>query len=107
MSMHHGADHASQARNDNSVGAFEQSRTSFWRSRGGWIAIIFALIAAFLLISEHRAHALGYLPFLFLFACPLMHMFMHHGHGNHSGHSHSGSSSEATQSDSTRERSNG
>jgi hypothetical protein len=24
-----------------------------------------------------------YLPWLFLAACPLMHMFMHHGHGRH------------------------
>jgi hypothetical protein len=26
----------------------------------------------------------GYLPFLVLLACPLMHMFMHHGH-HHGG----------------------
>jgi hypothetical protein len=24
------------------------------------------------------------LPFLLLLACPLMHLFMHHGHGDHS-----------------------
>jgi hypothetical protein len=24
-----------------------------------------------------------YLPFLLLLACPLMHLFMHHGHGGH------------------------
>jgi len=51
----------------------------------------FLLFGAFLLLSEHRAHALGYLPFLLILACPLMHVFMHHGHGqdsrgNHSGH---------------------
>jgi hypothetical protein len=28
---------------------------------------------------------LGYLPFLLLLACPLMHLFMHHGHGHHGG----------------------
>ena len=30
-------------------------------------------------------HVLGVLPFLLLLACPLMHVFMHHGHGQ-SGH---------------------
>ena len=34
-----------------------------------------------LLLSEHRQHALDFLPFLILLACPLVHLFMHHGHG--------------------------
>jgi hypothetical protein len=29
------------------------------------------------------AHTLGALPYLLLAACPLMHVFMHHGHGGH------------------------
>ena len=40
-----------------------------------------------LLMSEHRQHALDYLPFLVLLACPLMHLFMHDKH--HGGHDHS------------------
>lgn len=47
--------------------------------------IVFALmlgIAAFFLLSEHRAHFLGALPFLLLLACPLLHMFHHGGHGS-------------------------
>ena len=59
---------------------------AFWRSKAGIAAIGFLLIAAFLLVSEHRAHALGYLPFLLIFGCLFMHMFMHGGHGGHSGH---------------------
>lgn len=47
--------------------------------------LAFLAIAAFFLLSEHRAHALGYLPFLFLLACPFLHMFMHGGHGAHGG----------------------
>lgn len=43
----------------------------------------FLLIAAFFLQTEHRAHLFGALPFLFLLACPLLHMFMHRGHGSH------------------------
>ncbi len=55
----------------------------FWSSRGALVLLGFIGIAGFLLISEHRAHFLGALPFLFLLACPLMHIFMHGGHGGH------------------------
>ena len=51
-----------------------------------WISIAFLAIAAFFLFAEHRAHLLGALPFLLLLACPLMHLFMHRGHGAHGGH---------------------
>lgn len=43
----------------------------------------FTLIAAFFLFTEHRAHLFGWLPFVFLLACPFLHMF---GHGNHGAH---------------------
>ena len=54
-----------------------------------WIFIGFLLVAGYFLIMEHKAHlagVLGFLPFLLLLACPLMHLFMHHGHGHHGGH---------------------
>lgn len=51
-----------------------------------WIFVAFLAIAAFFLVSEHRAHLLGALPYLLLLACPLMHLFMHHGHGKHGAH---------------------
>lgn len=51
-----------------------------------WIFLAFLAIAAFYLYTEHRAHLLGALPFLLLLACPLMHLFMHHGHGAHGTH---------------------
>lgn len=50
------------------------------RSKIAWI--VFAAIAAFYLLSEHRAHLLGAMPFLLLLACPLMHLVMHGGHGH-------------------------
>ncbi|MBD3847446.1 DUF2933 domain-containing protein [Bosea sp. SSUT16] len=46
----------------------------------------FLAIAAFYLITEHRAHLLGWLPFLIILACPLLHVFMHGKHGGHGGH---------------------
>ena len=51
-----------------------------------WILVAFLAIAVFFLITEHRAHLFGALPFLLLLACPLMHLFMHHGHGAHGSH---------------------
>jgi len=65
---------------------FEPRSGGLWTSKAGLVTIGFLLIAAFLLLSEHRAHALGVLPFLLLAACPLLHMFMHGGHGGHGGH---------------------
>ncbi|MHB8666027.1 MAG: DUF2933 domain-containing protein [Burkholderiales bacterium] len=57
---------------------------------------LFAVIAAFFLIAEHRAHLVGWLafwPYLLLLACPLMHLFMHGGHG-HGGHGSNAASNE-------------
>jgi hypothetical protein len=51
-----------------------------------FVLVAFALIGAFFLIAEHRAHVMPLLPWLFLAACPLMHVFMHHGHGGHRQH---------------------
>ncbi len=43
----------------------------------------FVAIAAFFLLTEHRAHALGVLPFVLVALCPLLHLFGHRGHGSH------------------------
>ncbi len=52
------------------------------------IALVgFLAIAGFFLWTEHRAHLLGGLPWLLLLACPLLHFFMHRGHGDHHGES--------------------
>ena len=51
---------------------------------GRWVFWGFLLIAAYFLLTEHRAHVVQYLPFLLLLACPLLHLF--HGHGGHGGH---------------------
>ena len=67
--------------------------------RAKWVLLAFVAVAAYFLITEHRAHLSGllyYLPFLLLLACPLMHLFMHRGHG---GHSHEGGDKRHTQGD--------
>ena len=48
---------------------------------------VFLGIVAFFLWTEHRAHLFGALPYLLLLLCPVMHRFMHHGHGAHGGDS--------------------
>jgi len=57
----------------------------------------FIAIAAFFLVTEHKAHLLGFfaehevhilgaLPYLLLLICPLLHLFMHGGGHDHHGH---------------------
>ena len=47
-----------------------------------WVFVGFLFVAGFFLLTEHRAHVFGVLPYLLLLACPLMHFFGH-GHGGH------------------------
>ncbi|HEX9556750.1 MAG TPA: DUF2933 domain-containing protein [Reyranella sp.] len=48
----------------------------------GWaLALAIAAIGAYLLVT-HTGHVLMVLPYLLLMACPLMHVFMHGGHGH-------------------------
>jgi hypothetical protein len=50
-----------------------------------WLVWAAAVLGVALLVIDHWAHVLGVLPYLVLLACPLMHFFMHRGHG-HGGH---------------------
>lgn len=47
------------------------------------VACIAAAVFAYLLWMEHRTHLLAVLPYLILLLCPLLHLFMHRGHGGH------------------------
>ena len=38
------------------------------------------------LIVEHRPHLLGWMLYLVILACPLMHLLTHRRHGGHDGH---------------------
>jgi hypothetical protein len=55
------------------------------RQASSWALIAFLAIAAFFLLTEHRAHVWGVALYLLLLACPLLHFFMHRGHGRHGG----------------------
>ena len=72
MSTQHHFDHQEDARQGMSM-----------KSKVGLVLTGFLVIAGALLFTEHRAHVLGLLVWLPLLACPLMHMFMHGGHGHH------------------------
>lgn len=72
------------------------------KSRTNAALIVFLVIAAFFLLTEHRAHLSGWLsfwPYLLLLACPLMHLFMHGGHGHGHGHGTHGQSEASSESD--------
>ena len=52
----------------------------------GWtrtLVILCLAVGVTLLIVRHWVHAVGVLPYLFLLACPLIHLFGHRGHGGH------------------------
>lgn len=60
-----------------------------------WAIWTFGALALGYLIIEHRPHLFGWLPYLIILACPLMHFFMHRGHHHSSPENHSGKSHEA------------
>jgi hypothetical protein len=72
----------------------DHAQGSFLSSRAGLVLIAFLIIGGVLLFTEHRAHVLGVLIWLPLLACPLMHIFMHRGHGGHGHHASQGQSRE-------------
>ncbi len=55
------------------------------------LVIGIAAIVGYFLLPRHWPHVVDALPFLLLLACPLMHIFMHGGHGAHGGSGHSNS----------------
>ncbi len=81
--------------------AGHETPPSFWTTRYAVGLLVIGAVAAYFLLTEHLAHVVGALPFLLLLACPLMHVFMHHGHhhdgggngsdaGQHNNHQHGG-----------------
>jgi hypothetical protein len=77
----------------------ESNNDGEMKSKANIAMIIFLLIGAYFLVTEHRAHLTGWVsywwPYALLLACPLIHLFMHSGHG-HGGHGSSDASNETT-----------
>ena len=61
----------------------KDSSPSFWRTPNGIAALALIAGVLYFLLTEHRAHFFGALPYLILLLCPVMHIFMHRGHGGH------------------------
>jgi hypothetical protein len=58
-----------------------------WRSPVGIFMLVAGAVGIYYLLTEHLTHATQAIPYLFLLACPLMHLLGHHhgrhGHGKH------------------------
>ena len=59
--------------------------TKRWTGFRAMLAVAVVSAGLFWLLRDHWAHALGLAPYLLFLACPVMHLFMHHGHRS-SGH---------------------
>jgi hypothetical protein len=51
----------------------------------GWIVTLALAGLGIYLFATHTGHISTALPYLLLLVCPLMHLFMHGGHGHHHG----------------------
>lgn len=64
-----------------------QSRP-FWRTPIGIaVGLVAGAVSVYLYVA-HNEHLFAALPLVLLAACPLMHLFMHTGHGANAGQSH-------------------
>lgn len=52
----------------------------------GVFTLVAGAIGIYYLLTEHLAHVTQAVPYLFLLACPLMHLFHGHGRHGHNGH---------------------
>lgn len=59
-----------------------QAKPVWWKTPSGLVGMFFFAAAGYVLLTEHTAHVVSYLPWLIILLCPLMHIFHHRGHGN-------------------------
>jgi len=56
-----------------------------WRSPTGIFMLVAGAVGVYSLLTEHLNHVAQAIPYLFLLACPLMHLFGHPHGGHHQG----------------------
>lgn len=71
------------------------TKPGYLTSLHGVATLILIGAALYFIFVEHGEHVLPYLPFMIILLCPLMHIFMHRGHGGHNHGSASESDAEA------------
>ena len=65
----------------------EHSSRPSLKSPAGIFMLVAAAIGVYYLLTEHFIHVTQAIPYIFLLACPLMHVFGHgHGHDGHHQH---------------------
>ena len=62
------------------------AQKKFWLTNNGIAAVLLVCVAIYFLLMEHSEHIFPFLPYLILLLCPLMHVFMHGGHGKEETH---------------------
>lgn len=58
---------------------------SRWNLAAKFACAMFLAIGAFLLVTEHRAHVVSYLPWVLVAVCPILHFLMHGRRGHRHG----------------------
>lgn len=65
--------------------SMQSPRKPAWRTPAGVFMAVAGLVGTYYLLTEHLTHVTQAIPYLFLLACPLMHLLGHH-HGGHDQH---------------------
>jgi hypothetical protein len=63
----------------------QPSRKPVWRTPAGVFMLVAGLVGLYYLVTEHLTHVTQAIPYLFLLACPLMHL-LGHPHGDRHRH---------------------
>lgn len=65
-----------------------KNKKPWWKTSSGMLLIVLFAFGGYFLVKEHAAHIGDNWIWLILLLCPLIHIFMHGGHGKHEGHGH-------------------